>query len=73
MMLDHVLALLRRRCDEAGGQKVWARANGISTAYVSDVLNGRREPGDGILRPLGLEKVVTYRRKAQKEKVSRRG
>jgi hypothetical protein len=72
-MLDHVLALLRRRCDEAGGQKAWAKANGVSAAYVCDVLNGRREPGDGILRPLGLEKVVTYRRKPQKENVSHRG
>ena len=73
MMLDNVLALLRRRCDEAGGQAAWANANGVSAAYVCDVLHGRREPGDGILRPLGLEKVVTYRRKPQKEKVPRRG
>ncbi len=73
MTMDHVLALLRRRCDEAGGQAAWASANGVSAAYVCDVLHKRREPGDGILRPLGLEKVVTYRRKPQKEKVSRRG
>ncbi len=59
-----MLALLRRRCDDAGGQASWAAANGVSPQYVNDVLHGRREPGEGILRPLGLERVVTYRRVA---------
>jgi DNA-binding transcriptional regulator YdaS (Cro superfamily) len=62
MTLHQVLALLRRECDKAGGQAAWAKAAGVSPAYVSDVLQGRREPGEGILRPLGVEKVVTYRR-----------
>lgn len=54
--------MLRRECAKAGGQAAWARTAGVSPAYVSDVLHGRQEPGDGILRPLGLEKVVAYRR-----------
>jgi hypothetical protein len=62
MTLDQVLVLLRRECDKADGQAAWAKRHGISAAYVSDVLNRRREPGEGILRPLGLEKAVTYRR-----------
>ena len=62
MMLDQVRALLRRECDKAGNQAAWAKAHGVSPAYVSDVLVGRREPGDAILRALGLERVVTYRR-----------
>jgi DNA-binding transcriptional regulator YdaS (Cro superfamily) len=62
MTLDQVLALLRRQCDEAGGQAAWAKAVGVSPSYVSDVLVGRREPGAGILRHLGLVRVVTYRK-----------
>jgi len=55
-----VCARLRRECDEAGSQKAWAEANGVSGAYVNDVLQARREPGDSILRALGLKKVVRY-------------
>lgn len=33
-----------------------ARDLGVSPAYLSDVLNRRREPGDGILKPLGLRR-----------------
>jgi hypothetical protein len=65
MTLDEVIALLRRRCEAGGGQNAWAKANGVSGAYVSDVLSRRREPGQSILDPLGLEKVVGYRRKSQ--------
>lgn len=35
----------------------------MSAAYVSDVLNGRRAPGEKILEVLNVERVITYRRK----------
>lgn len=41
-------------------QIAWAKSHGVSPAYVSDVIAGRREPGKKILKALGLEKVVTY-------------
>jgi DNA-binding transcriptional regulator YdaS (Cro superfamily) len=44
-------------------QAAWARKHGVSPAYVSDVINGRREPGPAILDALGIERVVTYRPK----------
>jgi hypothetical protein len=44
----------------AGGQRTWAATARVSQAYVSDVLNGRRDPGDSIVRALGLRKVVRY-------------
>lgn len=47
-------------------QVAWAKAHGVSPAYVSDVLAGRREPGKLVLDALGLERVVTYRRKKEK-------
>jgi transcriptional regulator with XRE-family HTH domain len=57
-------------------QKDFARANMISESYLSDVLNGRREPGPRILAALGLEKVVLYRGKQEpitiKEELDRR-
>lgn len=62
MDLSQVLALLKRRCAKAGGQAAWAKTHDLSPAYVSDVLNGRRGPGAGILRALGVERVVSYRR-----------
>jgi len=59
---ENVLALLRQKCDEAGGQKAWAAVHGVSQVYVSDVLAGRREPAGKIIAALGLERVVTFRK-----------
>lgn len=55
-----VFALLREECRKAGGQKAWAAAQGISPAYVSDVLHAHRDPGPAILAALGLVKVTRY-------------
>lgn len=62
MTVDQVVALLRRECAQEGGQAAWAKARGISPAYVNDTLRRRRDPGDAILRGLGLVRVVTYKR-----------
>jgi hypothetical protein len=55
-----VCRMIRARCDRAGGQRAWAEATGLSESYVSDVLNARREPGESILRALGLRRVFRY-------------
>ena len=60
MDADKVRELLRARAK--GNQAAWARQHEMSPQYVSDVLIGRREPGDSILKALELERVVTYRR-----------
>lgn len=57
---------LRAAVEEFGTQTAFAAKHGISLPYVNDVLRGHRDPGDKILDALGLEKVVTYRRKATK-------
>ena len=57
---DDLIALLRRRIKEHGQQKLFAAAHGMSAQYVTDVLRGRREPGEKMLGALGLRKVVTY-------------
>lgn len=60
---EDVRSLLRRECEDAGGQKAWATENGLSAAYVNDVLRDRRAPGDSIAEILGLSKVVGWRKK----------
>jgi transcriptional regulator with XRE-family HTH domain len=60
-----VIAAIRRSAKEAGTQKALAERLGISESYLADVLGGRKDPGEAILEPLGLERVVTYRRKRQ--------
>lgn len=62
MTIDQVVALLRRQCGAEGGQAAWAKAHGVSPAYVNDTLQRRRDPGGAILRALGLVRVVTYKR-----------
>jgi hypothetical protein len=58
-----VWMLLNNQIAEAGSQARWCLDNQVSTAYLSDVLNGRREPGKKILDVLGLQSVVYYRKK----------
>ena len=46
----------------AGSQKQFAAKAKISEQYLSDVMNGRRDIGDKILKWFGLERVTYYRR-----------
>lgn len=52
--------LLRTQCAKAGGQTAFANQHGVSVAYVSDVMNGRKEPGPALLKAMGVRKVVRY-------------
>lgn len=60
-MIDPIRIL--RESLGAESQAEVARKIGISPQYLHDVLNERRGPGDKILDYLGLERVVTFRRK----------
>lgn len=62
-----VRKMLREACDAAGGVRAWARDNGVSAPYVSDVLAGNKGPGPAILDPLNLDrtKVLTTIYKAK--------
>jgi len=57
-----ILECLWKACEQAGSQKAWAEKNGVSPSYVTDVLLGRRAPGDAITHRLGFERVVRYRK-----------
>lgn len=66
---DVLKGILRQMCRKAGSQKSWAEANELSEVHVSDVLNGRRDPGDKVLNALGCEKVVSYRRRKHRRTI----
>lgn len=55
---------LSAACKAAGSQRAWAEKHGVSPAYVCDVINARRDPGQSILNALGLARVVRYRTKS---------
>lgn len=54
--------LLRAAVDKAGTQTAFAKKHGVSISYVNDVLQGRRAAGAKILKALGLESQLTYRK-----------
>jgi hypothetical protein len=67
MNANAVRKLLRAECQAAGGESMLARRIGVTQQLISAVLTGTREPRGKILDALGLEVVVTYRRKNPKQ------
>lgn len=57
-----LLADLRRFVAAMGSQQAAARRLGVSGAYLSDVLNERREPAAKLLKALGYRRAVLYER-----------
>ena len=55
------LELLKTRL-KGRTQSALAKELGVSPAYLSDILRGKRDPGPQVLGALGLERVVTYER-----------
>ena len=60
MNIDGVIKTIRRKSAEHGSQRAFAKSIGVSPAYLSDVLKGRREPGPKILDALGITRRATY-------------
>lgn len=52
---------LQQAVEVAGSQKAFAEKAGISQQYLCDVLKGRREIGDKILKWFKMERVIFYR------------
>jgi DNA-binding transcriptional regulator YdaS (Cro superfamily) len=57
---QQVVSQLRAAASAAGSQRAYAESIGVSEAYLSDVLAGRRAPGPKVLAALGLEAVILY-------------
>ncbi len=64
---DAIVALMRTAIDKAGSPDALAAQWGISVQYIADVLRGYRDPGKSILKALGYERVVLYRKKGDQE------
>lgn len=62
MEAPKIKKVLEKACKKAGGQKAWANQNGVSAAYVSDVLAGKRDLGEKILKALGYKSTVFYQK-----------
>ena len=43
-----------------GGQKAWAKRHRLSTAYVNDLVHGRKEITSRVARMLGYERRVVF-------------
>ena len=54
-----LIGRLRKRCDRYSQRQV-AEELGISQAYLSDILAGKREPGPAVLAGLGVTRRVIY-------------
>jgi transcriptional regulator with XRE-family HTH domain len=56
------IALVRRLVEEKGLSQA-SRDLGVSVSYVCNMMKGRADPGPLVLEALGLERVVTYRKR----------
>ena len=67
MKYEQFIIRLREMASEMGSQKALAEKLGVTQSYLSDVLNGRREPGPKMLAALGLEAEKVFKKKADGE------
>ena len=63
MNVDAVRKMARKMITDIGSQTEFARRAGLPRQHVSLFLKGGRAPADGILKALGLVRVVDYRRR----------
>lgn len=59
---EDIMKHLVQAVTDAGTKKAFAEQSHLSQAFVGDVLNGRREPSDKILKALGYRRVTLYER-----------
>ena len=55
-----LLKILKKACYQAGSQRAWADAHGLSPSFVSDVLQGKRDVTAKIARALGYVKFTGF-------------
>ena len=63
--VNHVIRLLEILLAEHRTQKRLSEYLGVTQQYVNDIIHGRRSPGDSILKPLGLQKVICYKEREE--------
>lgn len=64
MNTNTVRRLLAEQVQKEGSLRAWSAKYGAAEAsFLWRVINGQREPSEPILDALGLERVVSYRKK----------
>lgn len=71
MILSHteLLDALRKRVQAAGSQRRLAAEYGLSVAFISSVLKGRKAPGPRLLDRMGYEPLTVYRPAAARDTI----
>jgi hypothetical protein len=59
LTVDQIIALLKKKQGD-GTQRDLAKELGVSQQYLNDVYLHRREPGESILKGLGVVRRVVY-------------
>ena len=65
MTKESLIKLLHKKAEQCESWTRLADKLGITPQYLQDIKDGRREPGDKLLRGLGMVKVVTYVKEAK--------
>jgi predicted transcriptional regulator len=60
---EEFISMLRKSVEQEGTQSAFANRLGISTAFLHDVLNGRRRPNKKIIEELGLTEIRGFAKK----------
>ena len=58
--LADIYGAIRRACRDAGSQAAFAERSGLSQAFVSNVLNGRKPPSDALLAAVGWRRRTGF-------------
>jgi hypothetical protein len=71
LLLDaqDVRDILRREIRHLGSQLAWAKKFGVQRSNVNATLSRKRPPSGLLLKALGIEKVVAYKRSEAKNLV----
>jgi hypothetical protein len=59
---DALIEILREQICRSGGPSSYARRLGISCAFVSALLKGRKYVSGTVLQDLGYERVICFRK-----------
>jgi hypothetical protein len=59
---DALIVILREHIRRDGGSSQYARRLGVSCAFVSAILSGKKNASGRILQDLGYERVIAFRK-----------
>ena len=57
---EQAIAVMRTAIIKYGTQKKMAAALGVTSQYISDILNGRRPISDRMAQAIGLKKTAIF-------------